>query len=257
MKENRTVYTKDIYNYIDSFAPFSSQAQWDNSGLLVGSFNNEVKRVLIALDITAFEIEKAKEIDAQLIVSHHPVIFSAQKSFLDTSVAFEAARAGISLLCAHTNLDKAVGGVNDTLCEKIGLNYEKMPPDIADGFLNVGTTDIEYTPKEYAKLLSEKLGAAVRFSACADKIKKVAVCSGAGADFFESAKELGCDALVTGDASYHDFLDAEQSGISVFAAGHFETEVIIVEKLQKILAEKFKETEFVVSDRPNPILTEK
>lgn len=256
MKENKTVYTKDIYNYIDSFAPFSSQAEWDNSGLLVGSFNNEVKIVLVSLDITDYEIEKAKEIGAQLIVSHHPVIFSAQKTFLDTDVAFEAARAGISLLCAHTNLDKATGGVNDTLCERIGLKYEKMPPEIADGFLNVGTTDREYTAGEYAKLLSEKLGAAVRFSSFADKIKKVAVCSGAGADFFACAKECGCDALVTGDASYHDFLDASHSGIAVFAAGHFETEVIIAQKLQKILSEKFEDTQFVVSDRPNPILTE-
>ena len=257
MKENKTVNTKDIYNYIDSFAPFASQATWDNSGLLVGSFYNEVKQVLIALDITAFEIEKAREIGAQLIVSHHPVIFSAQKTFLDTSVAFEAARAGISLLCAHTNLDKAVGGVNDTLCEKIGLKYEKMPPDIADGFLNIGTTDKEYTADEYAKLLAEKLGAVVRYSSCADKISKVAVCSGAGADFFACAKELGCDALVTGDASYHDFLDAEHSGIAIFAAGHFETEVIIAEKLQKLLAEKFTEIQFVLSDRLNPILTVK
>lgn len=257
MKENKTVNTKDIYKYIDSFAPFSSQATWDNSGLLVGSFNTEVRKVLISLDITTYEIEKAKEIDAQLIVSHHPVIFSPQKTFLDTSVAFEAARAGISLLCAHTNLDKATGGVNDTLCEKIGLNYEKMPPEIADGFLNVGTTDREYTAQEYAKLLSEKLGAAVRYSSCADKIGKVAVCSGAGADFFACAKELGCDALVTGDASYHDFLDAGLSGIAVFAAGHFETEVIIAEKLQKMLSEKFNDTEFVVCDRSNPISTEK
>ena len=257
MKENKAVYTKDIYNYIDSFAPFSSQESWDNSGLLVGSFFNEVKKVLIALDISAYEIEKAKEINAQLIVSHHPVIFTAQKTFLDTSVVFEAARAGISLLCAHTNLDKATGGVNDTLCEKIGLKYEKMPPEIAEGFLNVGTTDREYTSQEYAKHLSEKLGAAVRYSSCADAIRKVAVCSGSGADFFSCAKELGCDALVTGDASYHDFLDAKHSGIAIFAAGHFETEVIIAEKLQKMLSEKFNDTEFVVSDRTNPISTEK
>ena len=257
MEENKAVYAKDIYNYIDSFAPFSSQAQWDNSGLLVGSFNSEVTKVLIALDVTAYEIEKAKEINAQLIVSHHPVIFSAQKTFLDKSVAFEAARSGISLLCAHTNLDKATGGVNDTLCEKIGLKYEKMPPEVADGFLNVGTTDNEYTAQEYAKLLVEKLGAAVRYSSCVNKIGKVAVCSGSGADFFACAKELGCDALVTGDASYHDFLDATHSGIAIFAAGHFETEVIIAEKLQKMLSEKFNDTEFVVSDRFNPISTEK
>lgn len=255
MKENKTVNTKDIYDYIDSFAPFSSQAAWDNSGLLVGSFKNEVSKVLISLDITAYEIEKAKEINAQLIVSHHPVIFSAQKTFLETNVAFEAARAGISLLCAHTNLDKAIGGVNDTLCEKIGLKYKKMPSEIADGFLNIGTTDKEYTADEYAKLLAEKLGAVVRYLPCADKISKVAVCSGSGASFFCCAKELGCDALVTGDASYHDFLDAGHSGIAVFAAGHFETEVIIAEKLQKILSGKFTETEFVVSDRLNPILT--
>lgn len=254
--ENKTI-VRDIYNYIDTIAPFCSQASWDNSGLLVGNPEGEVTKVLFALDVTEIELEYAKKVGAQLIVSHHPVIFSAQKNFLEGDLSFQAARNGISVLCAHTNLDKAVGGVNDTLCDMIGFPYEKIADDVAEGFLNVAYTNKAYSAERFAEFLSKKLSAAVRFCDVGKAIEKFAVCSGAGSDFINDAKKLGCNALVTGDASYHDFLDAKEKGLSLFAAGHFETEVIIVEKLKEIFIQQFPFIEFYVSKRENPVVTVK
>ena len=116
---------KDIYNIVDEFAPFSMQMNFDNAGLLVGSEDAPVERVLLSLDITLPVIKEAEQVGAQLILAHHPVIFHPVKSLLagdptaDKLIAL--VRKGIAALCAHTNLDVAVGGVNDALAEKIGL----------------------------------------------------------------------------------------------------------------------------------------
>lgn len=244
----------DIYSFFDGFAPFAEKAEWDNSGLIVGDINRVVTKAVVALDITEEELSLAVKSGAQLIISHHPVIFHAQKDFIKGSIAFELAANSISALCAHTNLDKAPGGVNDALCEKLGLPYDKLP-DAADGFLNVIYAENGYTPAEFAALLRDKLAACVRYCCASSEIKKIGVCSGAGSEFVPAAAQLSCDAFLTGDASYHNFLDAHSMGVSLFAAGHFETENIIIEALIKKLRANFKDIEFLASPRKNPVLT--
>lgn len=248
---------KDIFEYIDSFAPFSSAAPWDNSGFLVGDIHADVGKCIVALDVTDEEISEAERKGAQLILSHHPVIFHPQRTFVKENAAFEAAAKGISVICAHTNLDKAPDGVNDTLCEILGMDFVKETPDIAEGFLNTGALPEKGTCEEIAAYISEKLGAAVRFSMPGYRPERFAVCSGAGGDLAADAKAVGCDALITGDASYHDFLDAENLGVALFAAGHFETEVPIVGKLISKLSSRFPDIDFIPSERTNPILTVK
>lgn len=230
---------RDIYGFIDKNAPFSTAAEWDNSGLLVGDFSNEVKKVMVCLDVTTDAIEFAKNNGADLLISHHPVIFKPMASFVNGNIAYEAAINGISIICAHTNLDKSVGGVNDTLCDALGLDYVKQPFDIVEGFLNTAELTEPMSAEVLARLVAEKLGTTVDFCDADSLISKVAVCSGSGADFISDAKALGCDGFITGEASYHKFLDAKASGISLFAAGHFETEVIIVKKLVQMLRNEF------------------
>lgn len=111
----------EIYRYIDSFAPFSSAMDFDNPGLLVGGFHTPVRVALVALDITPEVIEEAKRRSAQLIISHHPVIFRPLKRLSEDSVPYLLAKAGITAICAHTNLDMAPGGVNDCLAQALGL----------------------------------------------------------------------------------------------------------------------------------------
>lgn len=246
----------DVYRFINSIAPFSSAASWDNSGLLVGSLENAVSKILVCLDVTATEIEYAKENKVDLIVSHHPVIFKPLSSFISGNIAYEAAINGISIICAHTNLDKAINGVNDTLCDVLGFEYKKQPEDISDGFLNVAELCFSVSADEMAKIISDKLNTRVDFCDTDEKIKMIAVCSGAGADFIYDAKKLGCDAFITGEASYHDFLDAKALGISLFAAGHYETEVIIVEKLTSMLKSEFNDIDIAEYAFANTIKTE-
>lgn len=112
-----------IYGKLNSLAPFATQESWDNSGLLVGDPGAEVKTALVVLDITAEAVREAREIGAELIISHHPVIFHPLKKVESGSVVWELAQAGISAICAHTNLDKARGGVNDCLAAALGLEH--------------------------------------------------------------------------------------------------------------------------------------
>lgn len=245
----------DIYNYIDETSPFSSQTEWDNSGLTVGSLDREVKSVVICLDVTKYETELAKNTGSELIISHHPLIFHAIKSVASNSPVYDAVRNDINIISAHTNLDKAPGGVNDCLCGMLGVEYEKMPESVAEGFLNICKAP-EFDSAEFARYVSDKLSAKVRYNKTSRIIKKVGVCSGSGADLLTDAARLGCDALLTGDASYHDFLLADEIGLSLFAAGHFETENIIVSRLKEKLSERFPSVIFIESDRISPIETE-
>ncbi|MBQ6065287.1 MAG: Nif3-like dinuclear metal center hexameric protein [Clostridia bacterium] len=246
---------KDLYDFIHTIAPFDTKAEWDNPGLLVGDGTATVTRAVVALDVTMAELAQAKRVGAQAVIAHHPVIFHPQKSFLAGDVCYEAARLGIACVCAHTNLDKAPGGVNDALCEALGMTYEKLPDDYAEGFLNVGTIDGIDAAEELANHIAERLNAAVRYADAGVPIGKIGVCSGAGADEFAEAQRAGCTAMVTGDASYHDFLDAKAAGVSLFAAGHFETEIVIVDVLIRKLSAAFPSVEFLPSERENPVKT--
>lgn len=242
---------KDIYNYIDSFAPFSTQAEWDNSGLLVGDENKEVNKIVFALDVTSNVIEQAKKCEADLIVTHHPVIFKPISHVLKDSLIYKLIANNMSIICAHTNYDKAIDGVNDLLCKTINVsNFEK----IENTFLNVAILDDTYSSDVFAKLLKDKLNGAIRYNSLEKNIKKIAVCSGSGSDYLDLAKEFGCDALLTGDASHHAFLDADEMGIVLFAAGHFETEMIAIKPLLEKIKKEF-EIDCILAKQNTPIKT--
>lgn len=242
---------RDIYNFIDSFAPFSTQAEWDNSGLLVGNENSVVNKIIFALDVTSDVIEQAKNVGADLIVTHHPVIFKPVSNVLNDSLIYKIIENNISIICAHTNYDKAIDGVNDILCYTVNADTIEK---IDDTFLNIATLDNTYTTEEFAKHLKEKLNGAVRYNNLNKNISKIAVCSGSGSDYLSLAKELSCDALLTGDASHHSFLDANEMGIVLFACGHFETEMIAIKPLLERIEKEFN-IECVLAVQNTPIMT--
>ena len=242
---------KDIYNFLDSFAPFNTQAEWDNSGLLVGNENSVVNKIIFALDVTSDVIEQAKNVGADLIVTHHPVIFKPVSNVLNDSHIYKIIENNMSIICAHTNYDKAIDGVNDILCYTV--NADKIEK-IDDTFLNIATFDNTYSADEFAKHLKEKLNGAVRYNNLNKNIRKIAVCSGSGSDYLSLAKELSCDALLTGDASHHSFLDANEMGIVLFACGHFETEMIAIKPLLERIEKEFN-IECVLAVQNTPIMT--
>ena len=250
MKCNPTV--KDIYDFIDSFAPFDAQCDWDNSGIIVGESFKSVKKIAVVLDITPEAVIHAAEMNADLIVSHHPVIFRATKSFTDSDPAFLLAKHGIAAICAHTSLDVAKGGVNDVLAETLGFkNAIQLTENGEAAIIRIAEID-ETTGEALAKLCTEKLATGVRIADGGKTIKKVALCGGAGADFIHEVSAAGCDAYITGDVSHHEFLDAKALGLTLIAAGHFETENPVVAAVAEKIKENF-EVQVEIIAQPSPV----
>lgn len=237
---------KDFYGYLNSIAPFETQEDWDNSGMLVGDMNAEVKKAAVVLDITHEEIKKAKAVGADLIISHHPVIFNPIKSVTKGSVPYELAASSINALCCHTPLDIADGGTNDSLAKLLGINVTRAD----DPILRLGTVE-PTTAQELAGKIANTLNTKVRYADAGKTIKKIAICTGAGCSLIEAAGEI--DAFITGDASHHNFLDCVQAGITLIAAGHYETEIIVVPVLVKKLQAQFPDIEIIDIKQENPI----
>lgn len=243
---------RDIYEYLNTFAPFSSQEEWDNSGQAAGDPVREVSRVLLSLDVTLRSVSEAEKKGCGLIISHHPVIFSPLKSVTAGTVPYELVRRDISALCCHTPLDMAQGGTNDTLLSLLGL--EGRVPE--NPLLRYCTFE-GISAEELSEYISGRLGGApVRYCDAGRPVKKAAVCTGSGCSLLDEL-EADTDAFITGDASYHNFLDFRQAGISLFAAGHFETEAPVLVPLAERLRTAFPQVEFIVSDGDNPIKTSK
>lgn len=236
----------DIYKALDRVAPFSTMEKWDNSGLLVGSREQKVESVLIALDITNDVVEEAHEMGAELIISHHPVIFELLKSVYADTPVYNLVKYGISAICSHTPLDMAKGGVNDVIAEKIG--FEKIRETLQMvggdnlGYGKICKADREYTAYELAQHLKEKLGCeSVRYHDGGDKISTVAFCGGSGGGFLERAVEMGVDAFFTGDIKHDRFITARNLNYTLLDCGHFYTENIVCEYLLKLISVEFPE----------------
>lgn len=255
-KEGEIMTVRDIYEYLNSVAQFKTQEDWDNSGIMAGDFDDEVKKILFALDFTPEVVKEAEELGCTLIVNHHSALFHPAKSLVSgTNGLYEAVRAGISVIASHTCLDKADGGVNDVLCSALELkNIIKLYPESDNAPIMRGGTAERQSIKGFAEFVSKKLKGAVRFTGDKD-VEKVALCSGSGCSFLKFAAESGYDTFVTGDASHHDFLDAQMMNINLIAAGHFETENIMMSVLAKKTGDKFKDIETFVSSQKSPVGT--
>ncbi len=239
-------YIKDIIKYTETFAPLETAMDFDNCGLLVGSDNTSVSKVLVALDITHKVVEEAIEIGAELIISHHPVIFNPIKSIDTNSVVYKLAENKISALCLHTNLDLSPEfGVNTCLAKAVGVKKGMF----TDGeCLLIGELEKEITSKEFALVVKNALNCkGLRFTDACNKVKTIAICSGSGGDYVALAKEYNADLLLTGEIKHHEILLANSMNLSIVDAGHFKTEDIVIAPLCKKLSKKFNNVQFIKS----------
>lgn len=232
-----------VIRFADEIAPFDTAAEWDNIGLLAGDPDAAVSRVLLALDITPAVVREAHEKNVQLIVSHHPVIFSPLRRLVPGSAEYLLAKHDIAALCLHTNLDRAANGVNTALAAALRLKDTALYPD---DFLLVGEPESPCHADEFAALLKERLHApSVRFTG--GTVSRVAVSSGGGGEGVELSAKYGFDAFVTGELKHHHYLYAVQHGVAAFDAGHFSTENVVIAPLSKLFAKEFPDIEFIVS----------
>lgn len=244
---------KEIYEYINSFAPFSTQENWDNSGLLLGDPERKVKKIAFALDATLETVAAAKSCGADLMVTHHPVIFSPLKKITAGSVAYELLTNGISVISAHTCWDSAFDGVNDTLASLLGFENPQLMEleETATPMVRLVETQ-PMSGEELASLVKAKLGCHLRLADAGKPIEKIAICGGSGGSLLYEI--IGkADAFITGELSHHHFIDAVQSGLTAIAAGHFETEMPSVKPLSEKIKEKFTDVDFVLIEQENPV----
>ncbi|MBR1396862.1 MAG: Nif3-like dinuclear metal center hexameric protein [Selenomonadaceae bacterium] len=234
-----------VCDAMNRIAPKHLAEDWDNPGLLVGDPHMEINKILVCLDISDDIINRAVEIKAQMIVTHHPMIFRPIKHVRTDLPLGSKIRSllknDIAVFAAHTNLDSAVGGVNDVLAEKLGLvEVKTFDEELSLG--RIGKLQREMSAKEFAFHVKKSLKVNnIRLINAGDfLISKVGICGGAGSEFILKAKFLGADAFVTGDVKYHEAQAAFDNKIHVVDAGHFATEVPIVHVLVKKLKAEFR-----------------
>jgi len=234
---------------MDEIAPFSAQEAWDNSGFLVGDWDADVTKVLVALDATEDVLKEAAERGAELVITHHPVIFTPLKSLHPSSMAYFAAQKGIAVLCSHTSLDVADGGVNDCLAAALGLQNVRKCGDEA-GMLRVGELPEAMELPAFLAHVSEKLGSGgVKYTPAKKPIRTVAVCGGSGAEFYPDAVAAGADAYVTANVKHSFWIEIRRAGFCVLDAGHHCTENTVIAPLSRRLAKRFPEAEVFISER--------
>ena len=245
------VCVNDVLNYLWTLAPEEGKESWDNVGHLVGRRQQEVTRILTALDITFPVIQEAQKLGVELIVSHHPVIWDTHKFVTDQVVQQERVlrliEGGLSAICMHTNLDEALDGVDDTLVEVLGLQADDH---LAEGKIgHIATLEAPMPLQRFLELVQDKLRAnGLRYCDSGRLVHRVAMGCGSCGEYLKDAVNAGCDTFLTGDIKYNVFLDAQDQGINLIDAGHFPTENPIVKKLAGKLQYQFPQLKVFVSE---------
>ncbi len=251
---------REILSFLETLAPTYMKMDWDNTGLLCGDPEQAVSKVLVALDPFYGVCLEAKEVGADLLLTHHPLIFTPTNSItteteLGKSILF-LAKENISAANAHTNLDCAPGGVNDVLANKLGLeDITVISPSGVDenghpwGLLRQGIV-IKQSLQDFLHTVKNSLGCAgLRYVDSENPVNKVAVGGGACGSELELAVKAGCDTFVTADVKYNQFASAKEMGINLIDAGHFPTENPVCQVLAQKLQEAFPEITVILSQK--------
>lgn len=244
------ITTGEIYEFLKLLAPPELQMDFDNAGFLVGRLDCPVRKAMLSLDATSEVIAEAADKGAELLITHHPLIWNAMKRLTESDVTqrrvIKLVENGISLISMHTNLDIADGGVNDVLLDLLGADLVSALDE--DGCGRIGLmrepTDMAHF-LHFCKTALETGG--LRYYNSERPVKKIAVMGGAGGGSVERAYELGCDTYVTSDIKYDQFLLARELGINLIDGDHFCTENPVICDLSRRLSMAFPGVEFMIS----------
>lgn len=223
---------REIEAYFDLIYPKERSCDWDNDGLLVCSDRErEVKRIITCLDVTFNVIEKAVSEKADLIVSHHPLIFAPLSRVNEDTVVGQKVlmllENGVSLISLHTRFDGAVDGLNENFARSLGISPERCPPLLPNEpyIGGLGTLSERLSPENFACSVSRALNAPVRLYSAGLDVWRIGYCCGSGKDLVEPALQMGADAFVGGDISYHVAQSAVERGMTVIDCGHHASEI--------------------------------
>lgn len=245
---------KEVYEFLDSLAPYEIRCTWDNSGIMTGSLEKDTESVMLCLDCTNDVIEQAVANSCKLIVCHHPLIFQPVRCVIGNTPLYNAIKNDITVISSHTNLDMAKGGVNDVLCEKLGIKNVRTLEAEGKPIMRMGELSFE-NAEDFARYCAVRLGNCVKFADSGKAVCNVAVCGGAGGDYVCDAFAAGCDTFVTGEAKHHEYLDAKRLGINLIVAGHFGTEIHVLGALCDKLLKAFPEHNVYVANEETPYKT--
>lgn len=249
----------DISKKIEKMAPVLLKEDYDNVGIMVGDPQQDVKKVLLALDCTNEVITEAVENKCDMIIAHHPLLFRRPRSIVKGELlgdkVFKLIKEDITLYACHTNLDSARNGINETIVKMLGFEsdeiiepHDKNNKDCGIGRIirlneSITLNDVIYKVKNNLSIKN------LRVAKGRDEIKTIAVINGSGQDFFSSAERLGADCIITGDTTYHFVIDYKEMGINIIDAGHFGTEFTVFLKTLEFLKDEFTDVEFISSTK--------
>ncbi len=241
----------EVIDYLESIAPLHLQEKYDNSGLLIGSPDQDITGVIISLDCTEKVLDEAIAKGCNLVISHHPLIFYGLKKIIGSTpterIVKKAIQNDLAIYAIHTNLDNTLPyGVNERIARRIGLDIDGVLRPLAGSLdLTLGAGIVGYfsapvTENQFLHLLKDLMKTSViRHTGLINKpIQKVAVCGGSGSFLLEDAMKAGVQALVTSDIKYHNFFDAD-GALLVCDIGHYESEQFTINLLQELISVNF------------------
>lgn len=237
---------RDIVHQIELYAPPSLAEEWDPIGLSFGSYDQEIKKVMIALDLDPHTLEEAVAQNVDMVFTHHPLIFKPVKTLNaedeKRKLFIRVIREGLAVYSAHTNMDATDGGMNDWLAEKLGLEHIKPLTQSQDerypgaGLGRVGYLKEPVPFAELLKVVNELFSpSGMRYGQAAEQqspVKRIAILGGSGASYYRDALRADADVYLTGDIGYHDAQDMLRDGLSFIDPGHY-LESIFIEKMTK------------------------
>jgi dinuclear metal center YbgI/SA1388 family protein len=217
----------DLLNHIDSFAPFSLSEEWDNPGLMIGSYDAEVSKIAVCLDAVSEAVTLAHEHGCNVLLCHHPLIFRGVKK-IDVDSEFgrtlsEALKRNVTIIAAHTNWDKAIGGVNDTLAMLLGLRETETLSDF--GIFGIMLERMK--PEEFFSHVKSSWNLShmdIYTRNMPEYISRVSLCGGSGSSFWRDALNHDSDVYLTADMKYHELIDATREGLTIGNINHGEME---------------------------------
>lgn len=236
--------------FLESIAPLHLQESYDNAGLIVGDLDQIITGVTVCLDSTEAVIDEAIERGDNVVVAHHPIVFSGLKSLTGANyierTVIKAIKHGIAIYAIHTNLDNVLeNGVNERIAQVLGLEQLEIlaPKDVSTPTIGagiIGHTTSGEAPIDFLKKVQQvlKVGSLKYTEICRSEIRKVAICGGSGSFLLEHAKRASCDIFITSDFKYHQFFDANKE-IIIADVGHFESEQYTIDLIKELINNKF------------------